>query len=380
MAAPHADRRGFLQAAAGAALTSSLFTGSLRGANDRVSLAFIGSGRMGSANVGFAARVPGFEIVSVCDVYQPTREATVEEARKLGFGGFKPVRDFREILADRSIDAVCIATPDHWHAYMAIEACKAGKDVWVENPACVYVEEGVKMIAAARKYNRIVQAGTTQRSGGLFQKTRDIVKSGALGEITFCKTWDYAGGSITHGGVPMLDIVQFAFDEAMPLSVGAQGGKFYGAGDTETPDSMLAIYRYPGFVASYESRPNSGYTPGAAFYGAEATLVLNRTGYSIFPNGKSAHPVVARIRETTAMNVSHWKNFLESIRSRRKPASDIETCVRSTVTCLLANLALRHNMALEWDDRAFTVRQPEARPWLQAPYRAPVSKRIAQRS
>jgi len=370
MAAPHADRRGFLQAGAGAALASSLFTRGIRGANERVSLAFIGSGRMGSANIGFAARVPGFEIVSVCDVFQPAREAAIERARKLGFGGVKPMRDFREILADRSIDAVCIATPDHWHAYMTIEACKAGKDVWVETPACVYVEEGVKMIAAARKYNRIVQAGTIRRSGGLFQKARDVVTSGALGAITFCKTWDYAGGSITCGGVHMLDIVQFAFDEAMPLSVAAQG----------TPDRMLAVYRYPVFVASYQSRPNCGDTSGAAFHGAEATLVVNRAGYSIFPNGKSAQPVAERIRETTAMNVSHWNDFLESIRSRRKPAGDIETCVRSTVTCLLANLALRHNMTLEWDDRAFTVKQPEALPWLKAPYRAPVSKLIAQSS
>jgi len=371
MAAPHADRRGFLQAGAGAALASSLFTRGIRGANDRVSLAFIGTGRMGSANIGFAARVPGFEIVSVCDVFQPAREAAIERARKLGFGGVKPMRDFREILADRSIDAVCIATPDHWHAYMTIEACKAGKDVWVETPACVYVEEGVKMIAAARKYNRIVQAGTIRRSGGLFQKARDVVTSGALGAITFCKTWDYAGGSIMDRGVHLLDTVRFVFDEAMPLSVAAQGARFYGTGDTEIPGNMLAIYRYPGFVVSYQSHPNSGDTCGIAFHGASATLTVNRGGYSIFANRRGARPVVERGREMAAMNVPHWQNFLESIRSRCKPAGDIETCVRSTVTCLLADLALRHGMTLEWDDRAFTVKQPEAVPWLEARYRAP---------
>src|SRR5262245_58948014 len=101
----------------------------------------------------------------------------------------KAVKDFREILADKSIDAVCISTPDHWHAYMTVEACKAGKDVYVEKPAGVYVEEGQKMVQAARKYNRVVQAGTMQRSGGYFKKAAELVAAGAVGEVTFCHTF-----------------------------------------------------------------------------------------------------------------------------------------------------------------------------------------------
>ncbi len=189
MALPLTGRRQFLQSAGGAALTASLFTGNVRGANDRLNVAFIGVGRMGSSNVGYAGKTPGVEIVAVCDVYQPHLERAQAQARKLGFEGVKAVKDFREILADKSIDAVCIATPDHWHAYIMVEACKAGKDVWVEKPACVYVEEGVKMVEAARKYNRVVQGGTMQRSGGFFQKAREIVKRGDLGAITFCRTF-----------------------------------------------------------------------------------------------------------------------------------------------------------------------------------------------
>ena len=431
MTSPTAARRDFLKTAGAAALTTSLFTGDVRGANDRINLAFIGAGRMGTGNIGYAAKVPGFEIVSVCDVYQPALDAAAAQVKKLGFGSVKPVKDFREILADKSIDAVSIATPDHWHAYMAVEACKAGKDVWVEKPACVYVEEGVKMIQAARKYNRVVQGGTMQRSGAFFQKAREIVKSGDLGDITFCNTfqaslsekegygnppdsdppagldwdmwlgpapkrpfnanrwgvgpkrwstfryfWDYAGGAMTDWGVHLLDIVQFAFDEVMPAGIAAQGGKFYVTDNTETPDTMLVTYRYPGFVGSYQSRtcnayPNYGDTYGTAFHGTKATLMVNRGGYSIFPTEKGAEPVVERNREMAEMNVPHWKNFQASIRSRQKPVSDIETCVRSTVTCLLANLALRHNLALEWDAAAFTVKQSEARQYLKAHYRAP---------
>ena len=173
---------------AAAAFTTSLFTGSVRGANDRVAVGFIGLGAMGSGNLGYAMKVPEAQPVALCDVYQPHLERAEAAARK---GGFQPkgVKDFRDILADKSIDAVCISTPDHWHAYMTVEACKAGKDVYVEKPACVYVEEGQKMVQAARKYKRIVQAGTMQRSGGYFKKAAEMVQSGALGDVTFCHTF-----------------------------------------------------------------------------------------------------------------------------------------------------------------------------------------------
>ena len=424
------NRRSFLKSAGAAALTTSLFTGDIRGANDKVNVAFIGVGRMGSGNIGYAAKVPGFEIVSVCDVFQPNLEKAQARARRLGFEGAKAIKDFREILADKSVDVVSIATPDHWHAYITVEACKAGKDVWVEKPVCVYVEEGQKMVEAARKYKRVVQAGTMQRSGGFFQKAREIVKSGDLGDITFCRTfqagftkpegegnppdsdpppgldwdlwlgpapkrpfnenrfgvgdrwstfryfWDYAGGAMTDWGVHLLDIVQFAFDEAMPLSISAQGGKFYVKDNTETPDTMLASFRYPAFVGAYESRTasptpiyNTGY--GTSFHGTKATLLVNRDGYTIFPNEHGAQPVEEHSREMAEMNVHHWQNFLDCIRSREKPISDIETCARSSATCILANLALRHSTTLDWDEKAFTVKQPNIKPFLKPKYRSP---------
>ena len=327
MAQDYTRRRDFFKAAGGAALTSSLFTGQIKGANDKVNVAFIGVGRMGSGNAGYAAKVPGFETVAVCDVYQPALER---------FAGVKATKDFREILADPSIDAVCISTPDHWHAYMTVEACKAGKDVYVETPAFVYVEEGIKMVEAARKYKRVVQAGTVERSGAPARKAREMVGSGALGEVRFCRAFQAAA---TDGGVHLMDIIQFAFDEAMPVSITAQGC---------TPGTMLATFRYPGFIASYERSP--GAASGTAFHGSEATLMVNR--------GAGLH-------------VPHWKNFLECIRTRAKPISEIETCVRTTATCVLANIALRHGMTLDWDGRAFTVKQPEAKQYLKAKYRSP---------
>jgi predicted dehydrogenase len=176
--------------------------------------------------------------------------------------------------------------------------------------------------------------------------------------------------------VHLLDVVQFALDEAMPVTISAQGGRFYVDDNTETPDTMLATFQYPGFIGCYESRTanalpiyNEGY--GTAFHGTKATLVVNRGGYTIYPGKKGAEPVSENSKEMSTMNVPHWRNFQESIRSRQKPIADIETCVRTTATCVLANLAMRHHTTLDWDEKAFTVKQHEAKPWLKAKYRAP---------
>src|SRR5215831_10404350 len=194
------ERRNLLKGAA-AALTTSLFTGRVKGANDRVATGHIGIGAMGSSNLGFALKLPDVEPVAVCDVYQPHLEKAVATTSKAG-KTVKAVKDFREILADKTIDAVCISTPDHWHAYMSVEACKAGKDVFVEKPASVYVEEGLKMAQAARKYNRVVQAGTMQRSGGYFKKAAELVKSGIAGVPTFCHTFQAGNASEKGFGNP----------------------------------------------------------------------------------------------------------------------------------------------------------------------------------
>ena len=183
-------RRDFLKAA-GAAFTTSIFTGNVRGANDRLVGAVIGTGVMGRENLDVAASQPGVEIAAICDVFQPNLDLGAAVLAKKSKNA-KKVRDFREILADRSIDFVNISTPDHWHAYMTIEACKAGKDVYVEKPICVAVDEGFKMVEAARKYNRVVQAGTWQRSGQHFQKACQIVNSGQLGKVAFARAWIYS--------------------------------------------------------------------------------------------------------------------------------------------------------------------------------------------
>jgi len=424
-------RREFLRAASAAALLpSALRNVAAAPANERLTIAHIGLGRMGSGNLKFAMET-GFQVVALCDVYQPALDKAQDIARQSGQSP-KLVKDFREILADKSIDAVCISTPDHWHAYMTVEACKAGKDVYVEKPACVYVREGQLMIEAARKYNRIVQGGTMQRSGYFFKKAAEIVKSGDLGEITFCRTWqsglskkegygspqdgppvagldwemwlgpaperpfnanrwgvkpdafstfryfwDYAGGAMTDWNVHLLDIVHYAFDDKiMPVRVTALGNRYYVEDNTETPDTMVATYQYPKFIATYESRtaapaPLFEETYGTAFIGTKASLAVNRSGYRIFPAAKGAQPIVENDKTKSAMNLPHWQNFRDCIKTRQRPVAEIETTVRTSTACILSNLAMRHDTMLDWDDAAKTVKQADARQYLEFEYRAP---------
>ncbi len=426
------DRRDFVTGA-GAAFTTSLFTGNVRGANDKVAVGFIGLGAMGSGNLGYSLKVPDIVPAALCDVYQPKLEKAEAVARRAGFQP-KIVTDFRQILADKSIDAVCISTPDHWHAYMTVEACKAGKDVYVEKPSCVYVEEGQKMVQAARKYQRVVQAGTMQRSGGYFKKAAELVKSGILGEITFCHAyqtglapkkgwgnpedgpvpagldwemwlgpapkvpfnenrwgvtkasfptfryfWDYAGGAMTDWGVHLIDPLHQCFDDAMPHSVSAMGSKYYVTDNRDTPDTMMATFEYPNFLATYESRtanplPMFG-DHGAAtvIHGSEASLIVYRRGCWLIPNPKSKvqAQTFEKNAEMSSMNVPHWQNWIECIRTRAKPQSEIETCVRSSTACILANLSMRSKLRLDWDEKAWTVKQESVRPMLKANYRSP---------
>jgi predicted dehydrogenase len=419
--------------AANAALTTSIFTGRVKGANDRVAVGFIGLGAMGSGNLSYSMKVPGFQPAALCDVYQPALEKAEAAARRGGIEGIRTTKDFREILADKSIDAICVSTPDHWHAYMTVEGCKAGKDVYVEKPACVYVEEGQKMVQAARKYNRVVQGGTMQRSGGYFRKAAEIVRSGGLGEITFCHTWqagltpqkgygtpedgpvpagldwemwlgpapkvpfnlnrwgvgvtsfptfryfwDYAGGAMTDWGVHLIDPLHQCFDEVMPLSVSAMGDKLYVRDNRDTPDTLLATYRYPKFLMSYESRtcnpmPMFGQGAATSIHGTEGTLIVNRGGCWVTPvkGSKLVEAAWEKNEEMRQMNVPHWENWLQCIRSRQKPASDIENCVRSSTVCILANVSLRSKLWLDWDEKNWTVKQDAAKPYLKARYRSP---------
>jgi predicted dehydrogenase len=313
---------------------------------------------------------------------------------------------------------------------MTVEACKAGKDVYVEKPVCVAINEGVITVAAARKYNRVVQAGTWQRSGEHFQKACELVRNGMLGKVAFVRTWiysnqpqqgignpadgdpppgldwdlwlgpaparrfnpnrfgvypkaysyfrhfwDYAGGQLTDSGVHMIDIVHMAFGEVMPQSVIASGGKYWLQDDTETPDTMQVTYEYPDFMGSWEHRSNNtenqpGRLMGITFHGTRGTLYVDRSLYRLTPE-KNSDLEPAEMKRVANPHPLHWANFVDCVRTRQKPNSDIETCFRSSAACILGNASMRSRMRLDWDEQRNTVKQAEAEPYVNREYRSP---------
>lgn len=172
--------------------TSGLLTATsynhILGANGRIRVGMIGPGNQGINLFKGCLSNPRLEVVAVSDVFKPILDRAVTVAQKIG-KQITPYADFREVLTRKDIDAVVIATPDHWHAYMTVEACKNGKDVYVEKPISVDIYESQQMVAAARKYNRVVQVGTQQRSSGIFQNAVKIIQAGTLGRILMARTW-----------------------------------------------------------------------------------------------------------------------------------------------------------------------------------------------
>ena len=425
------DRRAFLKTASAAGLTTNLFPRLARGANDKVQAAFIGMGRMGMGNLNAAMRQDNLVPVAVCDVYQPNLEAGFAAASKNPHKAtVRKIKDFRQILADKSIDLVCISTPDHWHAYMTVEACKAGKDVYVEKPVSVTIEEGQLMVKAARKYGRVVQAGTQQRSQPHYQRLTKMIAEGAIGDVTFVRTgnysyttpegigappdekppadldwdlwlgpapmrpynknrfgvdpkafshfrwfWDYAGGMMTDWGVHLLDIVQMAFGEAMPTACVALGKKSYIQDNRDTPDTLEATYEYPKFLATYENRLANGASPfpygNTAFHGTKGTLYCDRSGFKIIPLKDSGIEPLEVLAERGGGNVAHWANFLDCIKTRQRPVSDIEICHKSTTTCHLANISIRAKCRVDFDPATEKLSPAEAARYAAREARSP---------
>ena len=296
------------------------------GANERVAVGIVGTGRMARGHLDNLLGMPDrARVMALCDVYEPNLRWAAHrmqwgETQAAGaLTDVKTYVDFRRLLERPDLDAIIVATPDHWHALPTVLACEAGKDVYVEKPTAVTVGESRKMVEAARRTGRTVQVGTQQRSGAQFQRAVEIVRSGALGPISFVRTWnysneypegvgrpldsappegldwdlwlgpapevpfninrfgvvlgedggyqrwasfrwfwDYAGGKMTDWGVHLLDIVLWAMDVRYPQTVSASGGKFYIRDNRETPDTLLATFQYPNFVCTYENRICNG--------------------------------------------------------------------------------------------------------------------------
>jgi predicted dehydrogenase len=399
--------------------------------NDKIMVGFIGTGRMGQSNLRTFLKQPEVEVAAVCDVYGPN----LDGALKITEGRAKSLKDFRQILDMREINAVVVSSPDHWHALQTILACQAGKDVYVEKPVSVYLEEGRRMVQAARKYQRVVQVGTQQRSGIHFQKAVELIRQGHIGKISLVRTWNYgnsfpegignppdshppadldwdlwlgpapkvpfnanrfgvhpdrwssfrwfwsyAGGMVTDWGVHLLDIVQWVMNVDAPASIVAQGGKFYLQDNRETPDTLQVTYEYPGFVCVYENRECNANRPddhgyGICFHGTLGTLFIDRGGFEAIPEKTSKglnQCEPLSMKNSNHHNLDHVRNFLDCVKNRQVPICDIEIGHRSSSVAQLGNIAYRTKSHLVWDAKAERFSgNKKADQLLRARYRKP---------
>lgn len=388
--------------------------------SERVRVAMIGCGGMGSRHLEALAVNPNCSVAAVCDVHTPRYEraaALVEQ-----HAGTRPegYQDFRRVLDRNDIDAMFVATPDHWHPLLTILGCEAGKDVYTEKPVCTTIEEGRAMVRAARRFGRVVQVGTQQRSMPLFQQAMDIVHSGRLGAVTTATAWvgvngwgvgetpgpappdldwdlwlgpapdvpfspqrfggfmgwhDYCrGGQLTNWGVHLVDILHWGIGQDRPLSVQALGGNYRTSAGADNYETIHALLDYPGCTVTWEQRHNNthaGKGYGMAFYGTEGALFMDRNTIVVQPEALGIAEIVGEPERSWA-NPDHHNNFFDCIRTRRRPAADIEQGFRSTAAVLLAGIALKTGRKLEWDGEAEQfIGDPAANRYLRRAYRAP---------
>jgi predicted dehydrogenase len=329
-------RRTFIQSAAaiGGMAAVKAAGAPVLGSNDRIRLGVIGVGNRGDQLIEAFLPHKDCEIVAVCDVYEPYMAAAIE---KVG-GKAEGYRDYRKMLDRKDIDAIVVGTPDHWHALQCIDACRAGKDVYVEKPTSLAIAEGRKMVDVAKQTDRVVQVGLQRRSAKYIQEAIERIQNGEIGKVTVAKCyclrnempmgignttdcappaeldwdmwlgpapkvpynpnrclykfrwfWDYSGGQMTNIATHYIDVIQWALGKDAPQTVYTVGGKYAIEDNRETPDTMESIWQFEGPTLVTFSQHNANSTNGnprgweMEFQGTEGTLGISTRGYEIVP-------------------------------------------------------------------------------------------------
>jgi predicted dehydrogenase len=405
------NRRTFIQQSSVLAAGTLLFPRPFVAPSDQVNIGAVGLNGMGWADLSSALKIPGVNVVALCDIDQNVLNKRMGDlaALKVDTGRIKLYTDYRKLLEQKDIDVVLIGTPDHWHALIMIAACQAGKDVYVEKPCGNSIGECRVMVAAQKKYNRIVQVGQWQRSQQHFKDAVDFVQSGQLGSIRTVKVWcyqgwmrpapvvadsappsgvdyamwlgpapsrpfnasrfhfhfrwfwDYAGGLMTDWGVHLLDYGLLGMNAGEPKNIAALGGKFaYPTLAEETPDTLTTLYEFDGFNMVWDHAmgiDNGSYDRdhGIAYIGNNATLVLNRNGWEVLEEKNSKNKVAKPLAAVSDNGVDkHWVNFIEAVRSRNSGIlhCPIDAAAHVAIVAQMGNASFRSGQRLTWDAKA----------------------------
>jgi predicted dehydrogenase len=362
------------------------------GANEKLRVGVIGAGGrmrqlLGSAD---SAGMP-FEIAAVSDVYSPRRE---EVKARTNATEATMHMDYREVLDNKTLDAVFIATPDHWHVRIATAALAAGKDVYLEKPVTHTLEEGAILQKAVRSSKQVLQCGMQQRSWSHFRNAVDLIQGGSLGQVTQVRTywwqnygfswvpkpvdqaqldwkqwlggapdqpfslekffrwrwfWNFGGGAMTDLFTHWIDVAQWAMKADEPSMAFMLGDKHIYK-DWDCPDTIQAAFRYPGFDVVYEGMMSSSIDDGGLeFRGTEATLKLTRSGMAMYREGvKGDRNPLLKEDSFEDGTITHMKNFFECIKTRKEPNAPVETGIAAARAGHIGNLAYHHGGKTAW--------------------------------
>ncbi len=389
------DRRTFVFAAAASRAR-------ILGANDRIRAAIIGAGGRGRYLTGQFKEL-GVEMTGVCDVYEPNLEAGLKEANT----GARAFDDYRRILDDKAFDAVVIATPDHWHARMVIDAVEAGKDVYVEKPMAHTIPEGFDVIAAVRRTKRVVQVGMQRRSAEMFLEAKRIMESGQLGDIRLVTSWwlnhtasltqrelsgkldwntwlgsapkrpldpvrffnwyyfwDYSGGLLIGQAAHIVDAIQWYMGSSQPVAVTCTGGRVNLPG-AEVPETATIAIEYPEnylatFTLGYKAmRYNPANDQLMQFHGNKARFDVGRESYALYPESQAVDMKAGvekkRPGSFSSATAQHIRNFMECIRARKDPNAPVEAGQATSIVLCMTMDSLRSGRRLRWNADARRV-------------------------
>jgi len=433
------SRRTFARTAAATAVgmmaAPAVHAGARRplGANDRIRLGFIGVANRGGQLMTAFLEHADAQIVALCDVYAPT----LEKAKARLSGKADTCADFRRLIDRKDIDAVVIATPDHWHAVQTIAACNAEKDVYVEKPLSITVHEGRRMVEAARRNGSVVQVGTHRRSSSLYARLVEMVQGGKIGKVTVSRAyrlsnmypsgighaepsdpppgldwdmwlgprparpfqatiapykfrwWHLYSSQMANWGVHFLDAIRWVTGELAPSSVCTIGGKYAVDDDRTVPDTAEAVFEFASGRLAVFGQYEASSTPalltgelefrgtlGTAFISEKRIEIVPERGGQFQDRSPRMEPLTidagaAGNQDLTAL---HARNFLDCMRTRRRPHADVEEGHRSTTMSLVANISLAVGARLDWDAESerFTNHE-EANTLLHYEYRKPWS-------
>jgi predicted dehydrogenase len=395
------ERRSFFMSAAAAAAWAGA-------PSDKVRLGLIGAGSRGTFVMTVFQKDPNLQVTAISDVYEPNLERGLSTAKKAGSTA-KAYRNYRALLADKEVDAVLIGTPEHWHAQMVIEAIAAGKDVYVEKPLCRTPEEGVALVQAEKRTKQIIQVGMQRRSYDLYLQAREIVASGALGNVRMVRSWwlnnylggkpveklegvldweqwlgpsatriplnpeifrnwrnyaAFAGGIVADQGAHVYDGIHLLMNASYPLAVTAAAGKPHRQG-YDTPESVVVTAEYPeDFIGvfsinyaamKYKSRNDQM----NHLDGDKARMDIGRETCRVYAQGDEETVAMERKSEKGfgwATDL-HVQNFLECVRTRKRPTAPMELGFQAALVTQLANLSLRTGKRARWNHTAMRVEQ-----------------------